>query len=525
MHINNPSKEDAILYQRLVKGKKIKEIREFISEKSNFFPNAVLLSSSEDDIKNKYYRVDKNKLAKGAVGAKSVQLTFDKYNFINVIDGQHRIYGYSGLKEADSHLILVNLLEGINGETERKIFVDVNSNATKVDSSLQWELFDPLYKDADNSKPEFVKSLISRTVKKMVKNIHSPLYHKLKTPSIEGSIKSNMTFVAFCSQLDRSKIYSQFESIDEDTFESILLEYIRYFENELPDLWNLNKGEKGFYLQHNMGMTSLIALFKELVDHIHIIDPKYKKLFSGNKTAFLKEILNLVDFLIQFINQNYDNVIARFDELRVVSGLKGVNEGCIFMSRCIHSLNSNFSPKIISSEFTVEEKQILELIDSDESTLLEFKSSFAYDINERELNEQKILPNIIKAIAGFLNSYDGGQLIVGVDENGKDAFSKIVGIEFDILQWTKKKNLDDLELYFRNKVVNSYFKDKMMNIVTEFKKIKSKHICLIDIKPSDKPIFIRYKNNLETFFVRKGNSTEPLSGQQIIEYSRERFKK
>jgi len=94
--------------------------------------------------------------------------------------------------------------------------------------------------------------------------------------------------------------------------------------------------------------------------------------------------------------------------------------------------------------------------------------------------------------------------------------------------WKKfKQDKDGFENCFTT-LLGKYFSDRTtIDFIMKGFKIENKNgldICLINIKKSDKPIIISYKNK-DTFFARKGNSTRPLTGvRKIAEYVFDHFK-
>ena len=71
------------------------------------------------------------------------------------------------------------------------------------------------------------------------------------------------------------------------------------------------------------------------------------------------------------------------------------------------------------------DKDITLIIQQGEGPLLEFKSTFRWDIEQSRTN--RLLEGVVlKSLAGFLNSKHGGTLLIGVADNGE-----IIGLEND----------------------------------------------------------------------------------------------
>ena len=83
-------------------------------------------------------------------------------------------------------------------------------------------------------------------------------------------------------------------------------------------------------------------------------------------------------------------------------------------------------------------KDIAAIIQLGEGPLLEFKSTFRWDIEQSRTNRQ-LEGVVLKSLAGFLNSSLGGTLLIGVADDGD-----IIGLENDF-QTLKKQNEDGFE--------------------------------------------------------------------------------
>lgn len=165
---------------------------------------------------------------------------------------------------------------------------------------------------------------------------------------------------------------------------------------------------------------------------------------------------------------------------------------------------------------TCKNPSFKEMIKKGESQCVEFKSTFLWDNKKKSANREMQF-SIMKTISGFMNT-QGGTLIVGVDDN-----KKIVGLEND-LKNMKRKDLDGFENFF-NMVFTSMIGLEFRKYVDiEFKKIERKDVCVIKVKPSPKPVYLKDKKN-ESFYIRAGNATHPLRISEATRYVEENFKR
>ena len=152
---------------------------------------------------------------------------------------------------------------------------------------------------------------------------------------------------------------------------------------------------------------------------------------------------------------------------------------------------------------------ILQLIKQGENEQIEFKESLRWDSRERTIN-RKLEYVIAKTIAAFLNK-KGGALLIGVADNGQ-----IVGLEHD-LKNVKHKNIDGFQQKI-TQIVEKYLGFGATHyIYVSFDSIENKQVCLVKIKRSQKPIYVRVNRQSE-FWVRIGNVTRELDVESAHSY-------
>ena len=187
--------------------------------------------------------------------------------------------------------------------------------------------------------------------------------------------------------------------------------------------------------------------------------------------------------------------------------------------------------KSFVSEVIIKERDLEKKFQQDktrqESQMLEFKASFLFDLKRYEFNgEIKIHPknphSIAKTIAAFANS-QGGKLYVGIHDDNK----KILGLKHDynILEERKGKNIeiknDNGEIYivFKSngefqtalkRVMDQLFFNKydyIENTSVDIFNSDGRELCVIEIKPSKKPVILRNGRKIE-LYVRHADQSE-----------------
>ena len=56
-----------------------------------------------------------------------------------------------------------------------------------------------------------------------------------------------------------------------------------------------------------------------------------------------------------------------------------------------------------------------------------------------------------------------------------------------------------------------------------FEAIDNKTICMVDVEPSTRPVFANTDKGKSVFFIRTGNATRAIEGEEILTYTQDRF--
>jgi type III restriction enzyme len=159
---------------------------------------------------------------------------------------------------------------------------------------------------------------------------------------------------------------------------------------------------------------------------------------------------------------------------------------------------------------------VFALIEGGEGETLEFKSSLR--TNAEDGSRNKLLEKVVvKTVAGFLNSFKGGTLLIGVDDEGT-----VLGLQNDYSS-LEKCNRDGFELHLMNLVHASYGKDISPFIHVRFHGVNDRDVCQIDVGPVNRPIFVSDDKNQQQLYIRTNNQTVGLSLEEAWNYSRMRW--
>jgi DNA sulfur modification protein DndB len=166
---------DIDTYQRMIKKSRLRKIREYIN-KSNIFPTNIVLSLEG----RRSVRFEKGGQQGGPEGARygTLHLT-PTYRSAWIIDGQHRLFAYSGLERSKSSHLSVLAFQNLPASQQAQLFIDINYEQKSVKRSLLQELYAELNWDADDQDKR-IGAVVSKAVKALNEQKDSPLYGRIQ---------------------------------------------------------------------------------------------------------------------------------------------------------------------------------------------------------------------------------------------------------------------------------------------------------------------------------------------------------
>lgn len=399
-------------YQRLVKAKKIKEIKEFISKERGVFPTNIIISfdSKSDNHFKKQGNVDEIQF--GLLNLPS------QFQSVTVIDGQHRLFAYEGLPESKTDLIYVVAFHKMDPERQVQTFVNINEKQTKVSPSLMWDLY-PSILDADK-----IKARVARVVKRLNLEPSSALYKAIQYDSAPySSITSKVTLESICTTVKDENILlvlggifdkNEYTSDKDEWAFSIINEYFRAVRDLDSEHWDRKEKTRNL-LRSNQGMGALIRLMKEVVTYIDN-NHGFSRATPGAVVEEFSKLLAPLGKLVRSMKTAEE--VKKFKRI----GEGGKQQIFVDFVKVINQQIPDFGTKVIENLDSDKLKAILaDLQTNDEHTKLEAKESFFADT--RKLKEENLLAQkpddaiigIIKTVVAFTNTH-GGQLIFGLED-------------------------------------------------------------------------------------------------------------
>jgi DNA sulfur modification protein DndB len=285
-HVSHRSKgraSDVHTYQRMLSKSRLARIGEYITD-DGIFPTNVVLNIDTGNTKVVFERISQQVDAdsdpdRGLLGWLDIR---PAYKSAWVIDGQHRLFAYSGHKRAAKGLLSVLAFEGLAPSTQAQLFIDINSKQKSVKQSLLQELYAELHWDSDAPRVR-VRAIVSKAVQVLGADRSSPFFERVQTANVEKSTNRCITLNSIYSALESSGLYVVREkqgqvmeygplwAVENDATlrrtTAVLNAWFGEIRECALDWWELGRDEGGG-LAMNDSVISLIRVMQSVVDHL-----------------------------------------------------------------------------------------------------------------------------------------------------------------------------------------------------------------------------------------------------------------
>lgn len=265
-------------YQRFAKVSRVNEIAQYINNR-NHFPNNILTSIK---IKPKEEATKEKGL---------VRLSIKGFpGCINIIDGQHRVFGYAAAAEPrrKKDKIILTIYKDLTLDQEMQMFVDVNSNQAPVDTNLINSLLAQL-PDPEKDVSLLLTQECSRVVdslastgflKDYITEVEQPSKGKdqIKRAPLTDTIKASGLFKTLSKDkksLNDGILYSVNDPIKK--FTQVINLYFKDIQDQAPDYWKT----KSLY-NNRESIRALILLLRDILLFVSS-NPKIK--IDTNKSS------------------------------------------------------------------------------------------------------------------------------------------------------------------------------------------------------------------------------------------------
>lgn len=340
--LNHPDGRPA--YQRMINPGRIKAIGSFIRN-GGYFPTNLLVNFNEscrfDQISNKDNSDPNIKFG-------WLYLP-NKYKSAWVIDGQHRLYGFSHLdkKQIDSSIFVV-AFEKMDIKTEADLFITINHKQKSVPKSVLIALQSDLKWGSSDAR-ERVVALASALVKSINSDPTSPLFQRFSVEGVAPKENQNLTLPEVVKGLVRANLlgrvgktyshgYLSGATDDETVTRSrhILNGYFSFVQEANPGRWEAGKNG---CIAVNPGIRAHLQLIGEIIRYVQSKDSKFDVL-TATEQQVIETLKKWASPTFTYIQNALDPVIIEKFSRKYGEG--GVREYFYHLCEIIHTKIPDF---------------------------------------------------------------------------------------------------------------------------------------------------------------------------------------
>lgn len=351
-------------YQRIIKKSRLKAIREFV-DGGGYFPNSIIVSI--DAPKRKGLRFDLKYSETDSDTQIGVLYLPKRYSSAYIIDGQHRLYGYSDSEYARTNTIPVVAFENLSKKEQIDLFMEINENQKAVPKNLRNTLdADRLWVSDDYSERR--KALRLKIAQELGETLGSPLYDRVLIGENATTDTRCITMEAIDKGLREGNFFTDFDGTtaskvglldnadgDNEYARNLvvpfLMEFFGYVSKELKQEWDLGKEAQGI-LSINTGVYALLHVSSDIVQYVNdqgIANPR-----TLNAKALTEQCRPFLEVIVDF----YRNISPELrNEIKRQYGDKGSTNHWRYLQKAIHDHFNDFNPSGLSNWWADNSKE------------------------------------------------------------------------------------------------------------------------------------------------------------------------
>lgn len=284
------SEENKDAFQRILKKKRLMDIGKYVNRIDTSLPTDIVISLP-DEVEIKELKLfDPHPHLSDENDVKLVRLSIPlKYGSLEIIDGQHRLFGFVYAEEQVKRKfnLLLTALRDPGASRKKQLFIDINEKAKKLDPNLLTYLsyIENEVKCQSDSKLMAIKIVVG-----LNKIRSSPFKGRIRYLDIGGEIITLKGFSGYDlkSLVSESGVLRKFVHKNKsDEYIEILSAYFSTVKSLFPKEW---KDPRGYIIFTNRGITAFLKLLKSLLECIDFKVPTDLISFRKYKTDFMNEV-------------------------------------------------------------------------------------------------------------------------------------------------------------------------------------------------------------------------------------------
>ncbi len=332
---------DVDTYQRMIKKSRLKNIREYI-DANNMFPTNIVINLEG----RRHVNFEPWKQTGGEEGAKHGTLILTpSYRCAWIIDGQHRLFAYSGHEKAKTSHLSVLAFEGLPASKQAQLFIDINHEQRSVKRSLLQELYAELNWDSEDDDKR-VNAIISKAVQALNEDNESPFHGRILLADETRTDTRCITLESLFRVLNQPTMFVIKPGVDygplwtgdnESTLKRVIQVVNGWFgfvRDANADWWALGAAEGGG-LSMNDGVSICMTVLRSMLTYL--LEKKHLRLIHLSNDELIGVLRPYGQVLGQHL-ANYSEEQRR--EFRV--GARGNQGQTATRRRCEKALNEAF---------------------------------------------------------------------------------------------------------------------------------------------------------------------------------------
>jgi DNA sulfur modification protein DndB len=339
---------DIDTYQRMVSKSRLTRIRRYISD-NKIFPTNLVVSVQDPAL----LRFDRGKQEGDNTGGVFGWLHLSPtYKSAWIIDGQHRLFAYSGHEQSATSLLLVLAFVGLPSSEQAQLFIDINGEQRRVKRNLLEELFAELHWNSPD-ETDRIAAIISKAVQQIDNDVDSAFYGRILKTDEERSHLRCISLTTMFKALERPGFYvlrtkkghiTEFGPLwageNDKTLRrtcAILNAWFGQVKLSVPDWWEMGSGEGGG-LSMNDGVTIVISVLRGAFQHL---ESQGSKLGDLEDHELLERVRPYATALGDYLRDRSSEERRAFRELR---GAQGQTRGSFMALKGIKDRVQGFNP-------------------------------------------------------------------------------------------------------------------------------------------------------------------------------------
>jgi DGQHR domain-containing protein len=276
-HRTKGKASDVHTYQRMVSKSRLNRIRDYI-DNDGIFPTNIVVNL--DSKRLQFHRAKQEGDEEGGtLGWLDIR---PSYKAAWIIDGQHRLFAYSGNSHSHESRLAVLAFEGLPPSKQAAMFIDINAKQKSVKQSLLQELYAELHWDAADPQLR-VRAIISKAIQELDNDPESPLRNRIQAADLVRDETRCVTLPALFGALERGEFFIAKErrggvvqfgplwaggstsSLRRTTV--LLKSWLSGIREGAAEWWDKGAGNGGG-LAMSDGIVSCIAVLKNILQHL-----------------------------------------------------------------------------------------------------------------------------------------------------------------------------------------------------------------------------------------------------------------